>query len=395
MPTNATEYSNRRPRVQVMNLGKEKRIPAPIDTRLEITRYGSENLYPQEMEQIMLTSSLTVSAVDLQASFSKGQGFTENGDVILNRHNQTANDILAIVSNDHSLYNGYSLHFNFNLLGQIVEVNPVKFKYIRYGVPDDFGRHKDVKLNLNWEQDPRKLPQGSRTFIIAYPLFDPDKVQEQIAAVGFDNFIGQILYWTGEPDVYPRSSIDPIRNTSRADGEIQKFQLANITNGFLSTTLFKFPAELESDDEFRQIMQNFQELKGSENANSIIFMETPEDLQGNNFIETIPANNNDQLFEQTTANVRNTITQKFAVPPALLGVLPDSGVFTQQAMKDSFAYYNGVTDVRRNEILRTFNSWGQFWHEGELDFGDITALEFTTEDEEDADNTRSLTDIEN
>ena len=380
MTTNASESNQMRvPRLSVMNLGKEKRIAMPIDRRQSITAYGSENLYPQEMEQIMLTSSLTVSAVDVQSAFTKGQGFQLNGDLVLNRQGQTANEVLAIITEDHSLYNGYALHFNFNLLGQVVEVTPVKFKYNRFGVPNEFGRHKDIKLNLNWERDPHKLPQGANDKSFTYPLFDPSKVLDQIAEVGIDEFAGQMLFWTGEPDIYPRSSIDPIRNTSEADGEIQKFQLANLKNGFLSTTLFKYPGETESDDERRALMNNFAELKGSENANSIIFLETPQDLQGNSFIETIPANNNDALFSQTTDNVRNTITQKFAVPPALLGVLPDGGVFTQQAMADSFAYYNGVTQVRRDQLTISFGKWGKFWHEGEIDFGDITKLEFKAE----------------
>jgi hypothetical protein len=130
--------------------------------------------------------------------------------------------------------------------------------------------------------------------------------------------------------------------------------LANIQNGFLGTTLFKYPGGFESDEDRKRTNDKVKTLKGSYNANSVIIAETPEDYTGN-LIENIPANNNDKLFEATTKHIRDIILQNYAIPGPLMGVNPEGGIFTQQAIRDSYIYMNARTKNVRNEIARTFN----------------------------------------
>ena len=61
-----------------------RRIVQDLDRRFDITLFGANNLYPQEMHQIMLRSPLVKSTVGVLADFINGDGF-ENGEVTVNR----------------------------------------------------------------------------------------------------------------------------------------------------------------------------------------------------------------------------------------------------------------------------------------------------------------------
>ena len=74
-----------------------QRIATPRDTVDNIIMYGVDNLYPQFIESIFNLSPITKSAVNLMASFIRGDGF-ENGDIEVNERGETANDILWSIS---------------------------------------------------------------------------------------------------------------------------------------------------------------------------------------------------------------------------------------------------------------------------------------------------------
>ena len=149
-----------------------KRLPENVEFRHNITTYGADNLYPQRVEQIALRSPITKSSIKKLAKFLGGGGFEENGDLIVNRFDQTLNDILRMIRTDKAGFDGWSLHFNVNELLMITEIIPMKFKNVRFGLPDDWGRHKDVKVNINWENDFMKSIRKTEV-IQTFPLWHP------------------------------------------------------------------------------------------------------------------------------------------------------------------------------------------------------------------------------
>jgi len=364
-----------------------KRIPTTIDYRHDITTYSEDNLYPQRVEQIMFRSPIAESAVLAKADFVSGQGFAENGDVILNEELQlTANDILKLAAKDYSPFAGFGLHFNFNALNEIYQVSPIKFEYIRFGVPNEMGKHHDVKVNINWEEDPNKLPtMMAPTF--TYPLFDGKNFN---FGDDLEDFSGQVMYWIIEPNVYPKSSLDAVLDSAQTNGEVQIFELSNIQNGFLGSSLFKYPGEFKSGKERQDFIGDINGMQGAENANSVTVIETPEGIIGETFMENFPANNNDRLFELTNNNTVNRITQYFGMPHTILGIMPQTGMFNQEDIINGFKYYNMRTRNDREHVLRAFNKFGELWHQGPLNFGGILENSFEVkDDEEDFDETKN------
>ena len=350
-----------------------KRIPQLLNYVQDITTYDADNLYPQRVEEIMFRSAVTNSAVERIADFVNGDGF-ENGDIELNDEGQTANDILRIISFDVAKFSSsFAFQVNWNLLGEITDITTLDFKYVRYGLPDEFGAHHDVKVNINWENAPGVVPRTTRSLIWIYPLFDPEFKNEDFE----DNFNGQVLYQVPKPNVYPRSTFDSVLDSSQTSGEIQVFELGNIQNGFLGSSVFKHPGEFESEENELQFKRDLKALQGAPNANSILLLEMKDTEEDHTLVEQFNPINMDRLFELTNKNVNNRIAQAMAVPPALLGIFPESGMFNQQDYEDSYTWMNHRTRNMRRIVERVFNNKiGPHWHEGAQDFGKIIEMQY-------------------
>jgi hypothetical protein len=354
-----------------------KRLPQNVEFRNDITTYGADNLYPQVSEEIALRSPITKSSIAALGKFLGGGGFSENGDLVVNRLDQTLNDILRFIRTDKATFNGWSLFFNINEIGGITEILPVKFKNVRYGLPDDFGRHKDVKVNCNWEQDYNKV-RSKKEVIQEFPLWNrrSDKDFKEV-----EDFSGYMFYWTPQPDEYPLSTFDSVMDSAQSNGEIQVFELSRIMNGFLGTSIFKHRGKIKGKKEKEQIINDLYNLTGVENAGSTMLLEVPIDFEGQ-IIENVPANNDDRLFELTNQNSEARIISNFAIPPSLLGIQPSGGMFNQEQMKDSYTFFNTSTREERMSISDSFNKFLLHWHTGPISVGEIIENEFEIKGED-------------
>lgn len=351
-----------------------KRLPQKIDVAKGIHLYDTDNLYPQRFKELSFRSPIAKQAIEVQADFIAGDGWTNNGDVIANSDGFTFNDILSFLSSDLSLFLGLGLHFNFNGLGLVTEIDFLPFEFIRFSEPiNEFGKHDSVKISANWEQANQKNKLDSLINAQEFALFDPLLAQAEVLTTGR----GQVLYFTTIPDKYPLSSIDAVADAVQNDAVIQSYELNNAAHGFHGGTVMAYPNSFDSEEEEAKLREKVGELTGIDGPGIMVFA-TDEDFDLSKSITTISGNNNDRLFEITTKHVKDSITQNFSIPPPLLGIMPDSGVFTQAEIQDSFIYYNLRTRKFRNTMARIFKSFGELWHEGPLDFGEIKEREFIT-----------------
>ena len=342
------------------------RVPIERDTVHRITIYGRDNLYPQRMLQTALLSPITKSAIRLKASFYRGNGF-ERGDKVINDFGETANDILRLLSEDIALYNGYGLHLNSTGIGIVKEVQHIPFENIRLGLATQNGIIRDVRVSNNWQQATNELPTSDineRRFL----LFDHAGNGREALTTSK----GMVLYVTPKKNKYPLSTLDAIVESCQSDFELQNFELGNITNGFLSMSIFKYRTSGDTELEEEELREKLNGLKGARNANSVIVVGVDEDDEGNgSLVEAIPANNNDSLFINTVLNVRNRILQNYNLPASIMGMLPAGSLFTAQQIADDFTFQNLITKDTRNEIARQFDKLG-------LDVGEIIPNQFAS-----------------
>ena len=350
-----------------------KRIPQTVDLRKDITRYDVDNKYPQRVEQIQFRSPITNTSVNITADFINGEGFETNGDFIVDEEiGLTADDLLTLVSRDLSPFSGFAVHINFNALGEIIQLQFVKFKYCRFGLPDDNGKHNEIKVNINWEMDRNLLPPGVIAKTFTFPIFDPTDLD--IKGAGSK---GQILYWTPEKDMYPRASFDSVLDSAQLNGDIQAFELAIMQNGFHGSSIFRFPGEFENDKERRETKDSLRGMKGMHGGNSTMLVEMPLGTEDFTLLENLPANNNDRLFELTNRNVVERILQAFSLPGPLAGVFPPTGaIFNQNEIADAYVYYNNRVKNKRMILARVFNNLGSMFAGGGVEFGNIIEQKF-------------------
>jgi hypothetical protein len=334
-----------------------KRLPTKVSYRDDILIYGGDNLYPQRVEQVIERSPITNSAITVTADFLNGDGFSLNGNFKLGK--ETADGLLNTGSKDFSIYNSLALILDVNMLGEIVEVTHVDFKYVRLGVPNKNLDITFVKISTDWEEE---LPQNLKPKTLKYPLWK-GKAYAQALIEGWDfdsngEFPGFVYYYTPRENTYPLATIDSVLDSSQTNAEIQVFELAGVQNGFLGATVLKHQGKIADDEERYRINNMVASIKGTENANSVIVWEVPDGYDGD-ILEQFPANNQDRLFENTNKTTVNRIVQTMAIPPSLLGIMPENSFFNLQEIEEAYRYYNVRTKNRRKEIAGIFNDIGK------------------------------------
>lgn len=345
-----------------------KRLPTIIDRVYNIQSYDLDNLYPQRLDEIRKRSFTLRSRIERTAEFIDGEGFEDQilAEHIFNCEDQTGNDILEAIAKDKASF-GFALHFKYNpFTYRIMEITPVEFMFCRLGLPDENGNVCEIAYCRNWERDPYKEIEFTIN-IDYYPVFNPnpDVVREQINQHGFDCYPGQILFWTPKMGVYPEASFDAVADNAQTQGEIGTYQLATIQNDFGIEKIFKYPGTFETDQQKKDFKKGLEPNLGAKGAKSTIVVEVPNgsDMPAGGLIESIQMQNTDKMYEFTSKDVRNAIREDGAVPAAVLGQLPDTGMFNQEQITDSFNYFNSITRNHRNQISRVFKRIMKYWKE--------------------------------
>ena len=194
---------------------KLEHIQTAPNEEFRIEAYGEFNVYPQAQDLIRLNSPLIKTACHVLEDFINGDGWAQNGEEVLNGDGEQANDILNLVAMDFSRYDGFALWLGFDGVGAIAEIKHIPFEFVRFGLPDSNGKHKDVKVSNNWEQNP-DVDKGNRIKPTRYNIFNPLTAAEETLSGGK----GQVLYYTGVKDKYPLTTYDVINDTGRSDAEI-------------------------------------------------------------------------------------------------------------------------------------------------------------------------------
>lgn len=335
-----------------------KRIPIYINRVDGVQSYDRDNLYPQRAEEVKNRSYTVKSAVQKLAEFTTGLGFADQSlkKIKVNNKGQSFDDALFLASQDFSMFDGVALHVTYNLNFKINNIEPIEFKYCRLGIPDEEGIVHDIKFSDNWERDYNKTPDNTMT-VESYPIFNPDNIENEIHEYGY-NHPGQILYYTPK-DTYPLATFDAVFDNAQTQSDIGLYELSNIQEGFVGTTVFKYPGTFSDENQKYEIEQKLNAHKGA-GGSRILVAENP-DGQANSLFDSVTLPNVDKLFEFTSKNVKNAIRENYSMPAEILGVLPEGGMFNQDQIEQAFKYFNNVTQGRRDVMSRIFKKVGKHW----------------------------------
>jgi hypothetical protein len=346
----------------------------------EILLYGSDNIYPDKVRSMAQRSQSCKTAIRTLSRFLGGQGFKEQGGqdinkIEVNEAGETLHDIL-----DHAAFEkaqfGVTLHFNYNVLGEIIEIQEIPFHTLRW--------KKDLS-RIVFCEDWSKAGKFSKKEKIEFYPFNPENAVNEINEVGIDKYPGQALYWIPErKEIYPLATFDSALDDIQFEHESGVYKLRNIQNGYSAGYVQITPMTLSSEKEQKEAKEDVKRSRGAQNAGKtkVVPMNTAflEALGSRKIFEEIPRTGIDKYFKQQNEETKFNIYSVFQQPAILNGITKD-GMFNQESFVDAFQYYNSITEKDRQELERIFNSimpytiWG-------LDNLEILPLEYRTKEVE-------------
>jgi hypothetical protein len=307
-----------------------------------IIPYDRDNLYPNKVKSIAERSGTTSSAISKLSEFITGEGFT-GMDTIVNREGQTLWDILRHVSTSKANFRGFALHFNYNLLGQITEINPINFEFVRW--------NKDLNrfiVNTDWARRRRTKDE------VEYEMFNPAMAPSQMLNAGVDKYTGQLYYWIPNIcDWYTICNWDSVLDDAQFEAEAKLYSLSSVQNDYSLSGIIAYPKNLADEADIQKVKENLKEDTGSFNAGGVRVIGTlpAENLTNWKWFTPISRNNIDGLHTKQKEDAKFNIYAAFKQPPILNGVAT-SGMFNQESFMDAFNYYNAATETDRKEVER-------------------------------------------
>lgn len=380
-----------------MRQGKLRRKSEPrLDSKylqaLEIQAAGEGNTYYQDVHNIIQASSSGCECVERFADFIEGAGFADASlyGRVLNHRKDTADEIHRLVCADLAEYGGFALHLNYNLAGEITEVNHVPFEICRLEEPDSNGYVARICTHPDWT--------GKKTFagktkpvdkknVKRFPKFNPNinVIHAQIAqAGGVENYNGQIYYFsTAGRDRYPIPRADRVLTEMSTDEGLANVKWRNVRNNFLPAAMVltrkgqaspmgryapagEEPYQYERGDRYANdgFSDSLQQLQGDTEACKLLEVILENDEQAPEVV-SLPTSNYDKDFSVTDQSVTERIYAAFGQEPWYCIRSGKIG-FSGTLLVDAFSYYNSIVYKYQRMIERAFVDIMAHWHEGAI-----------------------------
>lgn len=358
------------------------RLSSNYDSSLGIQRYGSDNLYPQDMHRHIMASGTGGVCLERYATFIEGNGFDDEAfsEFVCNRLGETADDILHSVSWDLARYGGFALHVDYNALCEICELHYVPFECLRLMEENEDGTVTYIAYHPDWQG--HKTRKGKRINVVKenvtlYYQFNPNKevVMSQIlASGGIEQFNGQILWVsTAGRNRYPVPIYDKIITNLSTDEGLDNVKYRNVRNNFLPSGMLirRRGGTLTIDDKGKQmneaeIRRQMEEssdaletFMGDENTGSMmeVYLQDGESEPEWKPIESV---NFDKKFDSTSIDVARRIYSAFGQEPWYSLRIGKTG-FSGDVLADAYDYYNSYVAIQRRYISRAFKHIFSNW----------------------------------
>lgn len=331
----------------------EKRITSLDNKSLGIVNYDIDNLYPQRVNDIVNNSGTAVTCLRMYSKYVMGGGAKDETfyKAKVNSKGLTVDKLIRKIVWSKGKFNGVAIHVNYNGLLQIVEASFVPFEYCRLIPEDDSENAGKIGIYDDWAKTKRKsIDKKKIDFINAYnPKTILDEVEE---AGGWENYKGQVLYWTAEGMEYPLAPYDSVLEDMMTEGQLKLFKNNTASKNFLASHLL-IVGKSESDEDAEEFDDNLRRFQGGDGAGTLLVLER-ENSDEQIELKKVDIQNYDKLYEYTENSSRDSIIKNFLIPPVLL-LRTAGSLGTSKEISDASDHYNTITYDDRliiEEILK-------------------------------------------
>lgn len=362
-----------------MNIHNVKKPQKRFDVRylstMNIQTYGKDNLYPQRMLELLNNSPTGKTCCNRYQTFIEGGGLKDKAlaDFICNRSRETVSELLHLVCIDLAQFHGFALHVNYDMMGQIVEVQHIPFEACRLEEEDDLGHVAFINYHPDWAG--KKTRNGKRISVTndnvqKIYVFNPNPfvVLSQIEeSGGMDKYLGQILWYSMDGRFkYPKPVYDQVVTCMSTDDGLDNVKYRNVRNNFLMAGMFIHKKAMQlgidpvtglptKDEESTTngISESLDIFQGDENACAIMDVTVNQDEDFPEF-KSFEAQNFDKKFETTEKSTEERIYAAFG-QEVFYCIRTGKLGFSGTVINDAFAYYNSYVFREREEIAKIFS----------------------------------------
>jgi len=297
--------------------------------------FGSDNLYPEMLNQMYFSSPLHGAIVDYKTNAVIGGGFNLTTDKLTAQEKlemftfeKKANlkHTVKAVTKQLILHNRVYFKLYFGEKRKLMKIENVSPEKVRVG--------RDRKMYFLCDDWSRRIGIEE---IKPYHITCTDKCQLFTYEV---KSIGQ--------DFYPLPTYTSALNFAFLSGELSYFAKSNIQNSVFPSFAMMFPKRPQSEEEKHMIKETIDRLKGAANAGKAVafFANSADQLPK---IESLPTNGNDKLFHEASALNTEQICFSHTIDPILMGIRTTGALGNGSDIKQAYVIFekNVVMELRQ------------------------------------------------
>jgi len=316
--------------------------------------FGSDNLFPQTLNQMYYTSPIHGAIIDFTIKACIGGGFEVEGletgkdkvdfEVFKSRHK--IGKLLKQTTRDKKMHNRVHLLFKYSDSGKFLKMERIDPSAIRYRFDGNF------EYSWDW-----KRSSDRRTI----ESFHPSKI---------GNFT-EMMYTYGEvgagQDIYPIPTYSSCLNWCYLDGEQSFLHKNNIQNSIFPSLVIRRPKRFGSKKEIEDFKDGLTSSQGAENSGRVMVL-TGDGIENVPTAEAMTTNQNDNLFLNTSKEIKDNICFAHEINPSIMGVKVAGSLGNAQELEMSYKIFekNVVLPMREDiqdmfdELLQILGIKGTF-----------------------------------
>ena len=214
-------------------------------------------------------------------------------------------------------FDGFALHINYNVMGEIVSMSHIPFENCRLIEPDEEGFVSQVVIHPDRSEKTSrngKIYKVNKDNCDFLDVFNPDKevVQQQIMqAGGIAFYTGQVLYRTrAGKDTYCTPVADTVLPSMSGDEALSNVACRNVRNNFLPAGILVTKKGQSGEEVDSGFSQEIGKLQGDMNALKILHIEIESDEDMPEF-KPFDGKNYDNDFTASSAKFIDDIYARF------------------------------------------------------------------------------------
>jgi hypothetical protein len=303
-------------------------------------RFGTDNLYPQVINQMYYTSPLNGGIINFKTNATIGGGYTLESITKTAKEKVNEYTFLKRIKFDKlckSLTKDFIMHNRIALL----ICNKNGQKYITRLSPDT------VRINYYKNTITVCEDWARNVNICTYPVYNPAIKEDSVYYYELEGDAGQ--------NSYPIPSYCSSLNWCFVDGQMSYLQKSNLINSIFPSFMITMAKKFESDVEARQFKDTIEKAKGAPEAGRIMTFvaEFPENLPT---VTTLPQNNNDKLFIETVTNLEANICRSHSIDPLIMGIRVSGKLGSGNELVQAYSIFEkNVIMPLRSEMEDIFN----------------------------------------